>query len=503
MNVEDAKAAIEKARRDHPPPPPERPIAAVEAYVPFPTEMLPAPVRLLAEEGSTAQGCDPAFIALPALSACAAAIGGSRALRLKRTWVEPCILWTAPVGESGTLKTPAYRLAINPLHAIQRGWIDEHKRDVADRQRQKAEAEAEGGTCDQPKPVMRRLICSDVTIEKLAELLEDNPRGVLIARDELSGWFASFSRYKGSASGSSDVPNYLELYSCGNVTYDRKTGERRLVVVDDAMASITGNIQPGILARLLTQEYHDSGLAARILMAMPPRRPRRWTEQDVSQDVLDGYRTLIERLAALQMVDHDGRRFADRLEMTNPAKAAWVRWYDEWAEVQAEADDERQAAYSKIEAVAARMALVHHVASEVALGRDAKSRVPLTSMECGIGLARWFAREVGRIYATLRESGTQKETRKLLEWLQGRGGALARELQRRSSSRYPTAEDADAALNALVTVGLARWEVITTTEQGGRPTRRCVPLVLVTDTFDKTDGTDGTDDTDDTLPEGD
>src|SRR5262249_31322731 len=134
--------------------------------------------------------------------ACAAAIGNSRALKLKRTWCEPSILWTAPVGESGTMKTPAFKLAINPLHAIQRQWLEDFKRDCAAYQQKKQEWEAGGREGDGPeRPVPRRLLCSDVTIEKLAEILEDNPKGILVARDELSAWFASFSRYKGKAGG--------------------------------------------------------------------------------------------------------------------------------------------------------------------------------------------------------------------------------------------------------------------------------------------------------------
>jgi hypothetical protein len=492
MTADEARTAINGAKTVQTPLAPYVPLALTESYAAFPTDRLPNAVRRLVEDGASALGCDPAFIALPALAACAAAIGNSRALKLKRTWCEHSILWTAPVGESGTLKTPAYRLAIAPLHSIQRDWIERHKLETARFQNLEASE-------DEPppvKPVLRRLICSDVTIEKLAEVLEDNPRGVLIARDELSGWFASFSRYKGKAGGS-DVPNYLELYSCGNVTYDRKTGDRPLVVVDDAMASITGNIQPGILARCLTQEYHDSGLAARILMAMPPRLTKRWSEADVSDETSADYRSLIEQLANLEMHSFKDRKGPDRLELTPGARTAWIGWYDSWAVVQAEADDEQQAAYSKIEAVAARIALVHHVASEVQFGRPALSKVPLTSMECGIDLARWFAREVRRIYAILKETEGQKQTRKLCEWVQARGGAFARDLQRRSPSRYTTAESADAELNLLVEMGLARWEIVPSTEKGGRPTRRCILTdKTTTDTSDKTDKTDDTDNTD-------
>jgi hypothetical protein len=70
---------------------------------------------------------------------------------------------------------------------------------------------------DPPKaPTLARVVCSDTTIEKLCEILEDNPRGTLVARDELAGWLGSFSRYKGKAGGS-DLPAWLEMHRAGTV----------------------------------------------------------------------------------------------------------------------------------------------------------------------------------------------------------------------------------------------------------------------------------------------
>ncbi|GAA5105678.1 hypothetical protein GCM10023261_05280 [Bartonella jaculi] len=40
------------------------------------------------------------------------------------------------------------------------------------------------------KTSMPRLIINDATIEKLGELLQENPRGLLLVRDEFAGFFA-------------------------------------------------------------------------------------------------------------------------------------------------------------------------------------------------------------------------------------------------------------------------------------------------------------------------
>jgi len=45
------------------------------------------------------------------------------------------------------------------------------------------------------EPVADRCYADDTTIEALAVLLKQNWRGLLLVRDELSGWIVSFARY--------------------------------------------------------------------------------------------------------------------------------------------------------------------------------------------------------------------------------------------------------------------------------------------------------------------
>src|SRR5207248_9333605 len=102
-----------------------------------------------------------------------------------------------------------------------------------------------------------------ITVERLAELLEDNPRGLLLARDELAGWLGSFSRYRGrSALESSDLPYWLSIHDARGLRLDRKGGDRRTVYVPRAAVSIVGGLQPGTLARCLSPAYFEAGLVA-------------------------------------------------------------------------------------------------------------------------------------------------------------------------------------------------------------------------------------------------
>jgi hypothetical protein len=185
----------------------KRRVRTLEPYQPFPVDCLPEPLAEYVRQGAKALGCDESYIALPALAVVASVIGNTRTIRLKRGWVEPAIIWSAIVGDSGTLKTPAFRLAVAYLYRLQKRLLEEYAAKVVAYElemesyktaKNEAEKRHSPPPAEPEAPIKRRLVVSDVTIEKLAQVLEDNPRGTLVARDELAGWLGSFTRYKGS-----------------------------------------------------------------------------------------------------------------------------------------------------------------------------------------------------------------------------------------------------------------------------------------------------------------
>ena len=105
---------------------PDRPAARIERFQPFPTDALPEPIRGFVVAGAKAIGCDSSYLALPMLTALAAAIGNTRRIQLKRGWSAPAIIWTAIVGESGTSKTPAFKLVMRPMRDRQRKALEAH-----------------------------------------------------------------------------------------------------------------------------------------------------------------------------------------------------------------------------------------------------------------------------------------------------------------------------------------------------------------------------------------
>jgi Protein of unknown function (DUF3987) len=452
-------------------------------YQDFPIESFPPVLRDYVIAAAESIGCDVALVAVPALAAVAGAIGNSRCVLLKKGWVEPAVIWSATVAESGGHKSPAYHAAVNPLIELQIDLVEKHYDEVQQFNNSLAEwkeipKESRGEKPTAPKKPPSH-VTGDTTIEQLGELLRDSPKGLAVCRDELDGWFSSFTRYKGK-SGGSDRSNWLELHRAGTMIVERLTREKGSLMVRRACASVTGTIQPSVLSKALDREALQCGMGARFLMAMPPKRRRVWTEAEIPDDLADRYLQLLQDLIALPM-KNVAKRSPFVIGLSAIAKNEWVKFFDEWGGVQFAAEGEQASAFAKIESYATRLALVHHVVSHVAAGTDDRKALTQPSMRAGIALARWFAYEATRIYAMLHECDDERQTRKMVEWvrshaepipsLPGKFGVTVKAVQKSNSHRWPTSEDAEASLDSLVSLGVGDWHADPPRPGGGKRKR--------------------------------
>jgi hypothetical protein len=462
----------------------------VPTFRPFPTHALPEPIRAFVEVAAKAIGCDSSYIALPLLSGLASAIGNTHRIELKPGWTEPPIVWTAIVGESGTAKSPALEAALRPIRKRQHEAMKEHAESMRAYTEELAIHEREAAKWKKSKsdtpppakpevPIAERCWTDDATTEALAQLLQQNPRGLLMVRDELAGWF-NFDRYAGGKGGG-DVAKWLEMFGGRPMVVDRKTGGT--LYVPRPAVSIAGGIQPETLRRALGQEHRDNGLAARLLLACPPRKAKRWTEASVDAKTEAAVAAVFDRLFGLTMeVDPES---ADPLNpdlrprlvrLADDGKAAWVRFYNEHAGEQMNLTGDEAAAWSKLEGYAARLALVVHLirwAAGDATLRD-PARVDEASIAAGMAMARWFGDEARRVYAILSESDYERQDRQLAELIRRMGGDVSgRELVQRSRM-FKTVADAEAALSGLVEVGAGTWVTPPQRGRGGPKARRFV-----------------------------
>ena len=459
----------------------DRPAPLIKRFQPFPTDALPEPIRGFIKAGAKAIGCDPSYLALPLLTALAATIGNTRRVQLKRGWTVPAIIWTAIIGESGTAKTPAFQLVMQPLRNLQQKKIKEHAYQLKQYEAEltrydkalsawKRDKKSIGDPPEKPEePQAVRFIVIDTTVEALAPLLLANPRGVLLARDELAGWIGSFDRYAGGMTGG-DSAHWLSMYNGEPIVVDRKTGNPRTIHVPQASVSVTGGIQPGILHRTLGVEHRESGLAARLLLAWPPRKPKRWTEADIDPE--KELERLFGRLSALQPnVDDTGYLNPVVMGLTSHAKVAWKNYYNHHAEEQTDLSGELSAAWSKLEEYAARLALVIQLIRWAAGNADS-NEVDTESMKAGIKLAQWFKAEARRVYPLLSESDDDRKRRQLIEWIERKGGSVTtRQVQQGCWQFRESQQKVEAALNELARTGYGNWHDIPSGPKGGRPRR--------------------------------
>ncbi|MCC6811740.1 MAG: DUF3987 domain-containing protein [Deltaproteobacteria bacterium] len=290
--------ATVSSESDWPEPSPIRaPLLPVPA---FDAAMLPDALRPWVMDIAKRMQCPPDFPAIGAMIGLATIVGRRVTIRpkVRDDWSVVPNLWGMIIGRPSALKSPALSEALKPLHRLETLCKERH--DANQREHDKAtmmhearvkayraavEKAAKSGqeVADNPpdppaSAPRRRLVSMDTTIEKLGELLRDNPRGVLVYRDELAGWFASFER----DGREGDRAFYLEAWN-GNAPFRYDRIGRGTVDIEAACVSMVGTIQPGVLTRHVSEQLRgaaNDGLAQRFQLMVYPDDDREWSYVD-------------------------------------------------------------------------------------------------------------------------------------------------------------------------------------------------------------------------------
>jgi len=443
-------------------------------WEPFPVDVFPESLRKYIVESAAAINIDPAYVGPSVLTVVASVIGSAIKIELKTGWQEPSILWTVTVADSGSGKSPGLDAAVEPLRKFQME-ADKHCKEEAETfENLQAAYQADfsiwklnrkKNPSEQPPekpipPIAEAYMADDTTPEALIEVLEQNPFGVCIAKDELGGWFGSFGAY-GSGGGSKeskDLSFWLSVHGGRYFRVNRKTG-KRIAVASTPAVSICGNIPTGMLRKTLAENEHyfDAGLAARILFAMPPDIPAHWTDKTVSDVTKNQYWNTIERIFSQRIgFDALNPESPSILTLSESAKSQFVGFYNANADERAGMESATQkGVWAKLTGYAARIALVFHVV-KWSNGETADfSPVDGQTMESAIRLIQWYKREALRIIETMRGEVAQidLEATAILDIIRRNGGAITvRELQRRRSAYQADggAELAERKLRELV-----------------------------------------------------
>jgi hypothetical protein len=434
---------------------------SVALYVPPPLELLPSHLQDYVYAASEAINVDVSFVFLPLLSVIGAAIGNARSIILKRGFTQPPVIWTGIIGRSGSRKSPSIEAACFAAMEHEGELMRQNKQSSEQYANELANWESKSKKERGPEPEEPAILTSvldDLTIEVLADALTANPHGVLVRKDELSHWIASFDQYRSNKG--SDVSRWLTLHSGFFFGLDRRTDKRHYRIVNPRVC-LTGGIQPQILRRVLTPEFFERGLPARFLFAFPPFRQDRWSEAVVPDDLRE---RILEMFSELWLLQPDPRQTL--LPLEPEAKEIYTAFYDECGASAVETDERGEAAWSKLTGYAARLALVGQV-----VGEPCAQTVSGEVMSAACNLADWCGNEAIRIYAMLAETTDQREQRELVEFIERRGSVVTvRDVIRCYWPLKDHREKAEQMLEQLAKTGRGKWEELRPPGRG-RPTR--------------------------------
>ena len=251
------------------------------------------------------------FVAAPAIAALSSVIGRTVGIYPKQhdDWLCVPNLWGAVIGRPGVLKSPALAEALKPLRRLAfqaeenhkvvarsaeaaaivvQAQIDAAKKDTraAAKAGDKAKLSMAEGDIAQLAEKLdgltvheKRYIVNDGTVEKLGELLNQNPRGLLLVRDELVGLLRSLEKQ----GHENDRAFYLESWAgAGAFTYDRIG--RGTLHIPALTLSVVGGMTPGKLQSYITGALSggidDDGLLQRFQLMVWPEVSANWENVD-------------------------------------------------------------------------------------------------------------------------------------------------------------------------------------------------------------------------------
>jgi hypothetical protein len=305
-------------------------------------------------------------------------------------FVEPCLLYSAVIAETGSRKTPLLNIPKAPLVKLQ---AEEDARYNAELKAYKKELDAynhrskENKDDEPPVPPHppREFYVDNVTVESLDEIKGFQPdKAFTMIKDELSGLFASHGAYKGGRG--SDKESFLSGWGGGGVKKNRRSKDSRVSLARDSL-SITGGIQPDKLRALFGDFTDAQGEWARFLWYQMPMRPYKIPRHGVTYSLGGLLESIYRKLDSLPVLEFyfskDGQNFYDD-------------WYDKrYEQTRNETKPGLKAAMAKMPGQAARLIGVLHVLNGVSSQpAEVQEEISLTTVRAGCHLAQFYLGQV-------------------------------------------------------------------------------------------------------------
>jgi hypothetical protein len=294
-------------------------------------------------------------VAFAMLCVCAGVTTDAIKVRMKSNsseWTERACIWNVICAPPSSTKSAIIDAAVAPASAINKRLTQTSWNAL-----QSYNALPKAAKAAAKKPPWHQLIISDVTTEKAGELMADNPRGMLMVRNEASAWLSDMDRYHAGGKGS-DRQFHIAAWDGCELTINRIL--RGHLYIENVSQCLLGGIQPELLRTAITQQ-DDDGLMQRITPTLLRASGKPEANLPTASQ-REAYAAIVERLFQLTAPPALGGgtdllTFDPQAQATRDAFSTWCRDHAEkWAGIRAQIG----AAVRKLDRIYGRLCVVLH-----------------------------------------------------------------------------------------------------------------------------------------------
>ncbi len=364
----------------------------------FPLEIFPKAIRDIIEALEEYENYNVDFTSASFLTVFAAAMGNTWSVRFMTGWVSRPIIYMVLVGSPSCGKTPPLQQAVAPLLKLDGEYDMIYCKEMETYrrwERMSAKQREKHSLPEEMKMPQRKChVVVDSTVEALIGALRDNPRGVLIYKDEIDSLLSNFNRYN-----SSDEGYFLSLFSGTPFKYSRKSNNEHIFLANP-YCSIIGTTQPGRLGEQFGGKRMMNGFSSRFLKVYPEidKMPS-WNDTAMPDSVLEEWERIIRKVVtATPSTDQEGKATSIELLFSQEAKLRVIQWKDEVNnKAYAETDsDAVRALCGKLETYLVRFCLVIQIMHCIC-GESGMDEIEPRTAELAIRLTEYFRNMESRI----------------------------------------------------------------------------------------------------------
>jgi putative DNA primase/helicase len=467
----------------------------------FTLDMLPESLQPWVKDITYRKQCPMDFVAIPAILMFASLIGARCSISPyeRDNWKVVPNLWGGILGEPGTMKSPVCSEVLFPFKYLEakakeeytskkvkfeaekiifleaKNALERKAKEIVDQKDEKVNKQTALATITEElanllkneplEPAYIRYKVSDTTVEKMQEILSQNPQGVLVYRDELMGFLESWEK-KGHES---DRSFYLEAWN-GDQPYTSDRIGRGTVLAENICVSILGTTQPDKILPYLhkaIKKAANDGLLQRFQLLVYPDNLM-WKVVDEYEDLIAKQRVfdICKTIVTMKFTDYgaevseplyEGQYNIPFFRFSSEAQSFFHNWVGNSQQQPNSNNHEIIGQHlSKYKSLMPSLALIFHIV-DIADGQKGKD-VSFSSVQKAALWCDYLESHARRIYGmvldtTFDPKPSPSKSDELLAWMRKQSNHTNQPLKRRfimRHSKFRSSKELDPLLSDLI-----------------------------------------------------